>query len=263
MFVGQTLRVVILLELLFKDILKDVLKEAIIVVQNSVLRGKNDRYGAFQTLLQAAPRKTADRILLVVHSECAEGLLEGVYWKLLGLALLIGVEQLDSAGLGELEVEALVLVSERVTRHHNRLLPAGDELWNVGANDGLAEDSSVEEFPDCSVRRGVLGLQVKLLDASVVVGDGSTLDAHLYVLDGLGRVDGHLVFRHIPVLDRQVEVLHVQVQITEDQLLLDLLPHHARHLVAIDLDHRVLHQNLLADVFVDLTLKNGSIHFPD
>ena len=74
--------------------------------------------------------------------------------------------------------------------------------------------------------------------------DRGALDADAVLLGRLGGVDRHLVVGGVTVLDRQVEVLQVDVEVGQDQLVLDEGPDDARHLVAVHLDDGVGHLDL-------------------
>ena len=63
-------------------------------------------------------------------------------------------------------------------------------------------------------------------------------------LMAFGGVDGDLVVGLVAVLDAEVEIEQVDVEIGMDQLVLDELPDDAGHLVAVDLDDRILHLDL-------------------
>jgi hypothetical protein len=52
-------------------------------------------------------------------------------------------------------------------------------------------------------------------------------------LNGMRRVDRHLVVGGVPVLDRQIVILQVDIQVREYQLVLDELPDDPGHLVAV------------------------------
>jgi hypothetical protein len=64
------------------------------------------------------------------------------------------------------------------------------------------------------------------------------------LLGRVGRIDRHLVVGFVAVLHPEIEILKVHVQIRQDQLLADLLPDDARHLVAVHLDDRILDLDL-------------------
>jgi hypothetical protein len=64
------------------------------------------------------------------------------------------------------------------------------------------------------------------------------------LLDGVGGVDRDLVVGLVALLDRQVVVLQVDVEVRQDQLVLDELPDDSGHLVAVELDDRVLDLDL-------------------
>ena len=74
--------------------------------------------------------------------------------------------------------------------------------------------------------------------SGVMVG---ALHGHAVLLGGVGRVDGDLVVGCVARLDAEVEILQVDLEIRQDQLLADLLPDDAGHLVAVHLDDGVLH----------------------
>jgi hypothetical protein len=63
-------------------------------------------------------------------------------------------------------------------------------------------------------------------------------------LDGVGGIDRHLVVGRVALLDGQVVVVELDVEVRQDQLVLDELPDDPRHLVAVELDDRVLHRDL-------------------
>ena len=65
-----------------------------------------------------------------------------------------------------------------------------------------------------------------------------------YSLDRVRRVDGDLVVGAVALLDAEVVVLQVDVEVGQDQLLLDEVPDDPGHLVAVELDDRVLDLDL-------------------
>lgn len=87
-------------------------------------------------------------------------------------------------------------------------------------------------------------LELELLDTSLVGGDGSALHTDRVLLDGLSGINGDLVVGLITVLEAEIVVLEVDVQVGEDELLLDVLPDHTGHLIAVELDDGVLDLDL-------------------
>lgn len=76
-------------------------------------------------------------------------------------------------------------------------------------------------------------LELKLLDARLVGGDGGALDTHRVLLNGLGGIDGDLVVGLVTVLEAEIIVLEVDVEEGEDELVLDVLPDDPGHLIAV------------------------------
>ena len=60
----------------------------------------------------------------------------------------------------------------------------------------------------------------------------------------VGGVDGDLVVGLVAVLDAEVVIEEIDVEIGMDQLVLDELPDDAGHLVAVELDDRILDLDL-------------------
>ena len=81
-----------------------------------------------------------------------------------------------------------------------------------------------------------------------MLGDRGAFDADMFALDGLRRVDGHLVVGGVAVLDAQIVVFQIDVEIRQDQTVLDVLPDHAGHFVAVEFD----------DLACDLDFGHGS-----
>ena len=88
-------------------------------------------------------------------------------------------------------------------------------------------------------------LELELLYTGLIGSDGSALNTDGVLLDGLSGINSDLVVGLITVLETQVVVLEVDVEEGVDELLLDVLPDDAGHLIAIELDDGVLDLNLL------------------
>ena len=135
----------------------------------------------------------------------------------------------------------------RVAADHDRLLPAGDDLRDVVAQDRLAEDGAAQDVADRAVRRTPHLLEIEFFDAGFVGRNGRALHADAMPLDGVGGVDGDLIARLVACLHPQVVVLQLKVEVRVNQPLTNERPHDPRHLVAVELD----------DGIVDLDLRHG------
>ena len=157
------------------------------------------------------------------------------------LAVLADELDRELALAGHVEIGGAVLVAVGVAADDDRLRPARHQARHVAADDRLAEDDAAEDVADGAVRRLPHLLQAELLHPRLVGRDGGALDADAVLLDRLRRVDRHLVVGRVAVLDAEVEIEELDVEIGVDQLVLDELPDDAGHLVAVELDDRVLH----------------------
>mmetsp|Transcript_9098 Transcript_9098/g.27285 ORF Transcript_9098/g.27285 Transcript_9098/m.27285 type:complete len:225 (-) Transcript_9098:13-687(-) len=151
------------------------------------------------------------------------------------------------------DVRGTVLVSIHMPRDDDGLCPTRNDLRDgLGQNRG-AEIRAFHKRPERGAGRAERALAVEhggalphppqglLVHKSLVDLHRGALDTDLAPLDGRRRFECHCVLGLDAVLDGQVEVLHWQVHIREDQLLLDELPNSAGRLVAIELDDRVAH----------------------
>ena len=89
-------------------------------------------------------------------------------FEFLGLATVLGSElHGELAVAGHDEIRGAVLIAETVTADNDGLFPAGHELGDVVDKNGGAENDTVENVTDGSVRGTVHTLQVELLDAGL------------------------------------------------------------------------------------------------
>ena len=202
-----------------------VLEAAVVLLQDGVLSGQVERPLLLQRVLERAVRELAYRLVRVVHGECdAATPLEvenGEFERLGFYSGSWGPRNLELARAGHDEICGAVLIAERVATDHDGPRPAGHESRHVFANDGLAEHRAAEYVAYGAVGRLPHLLELELLDSVLVGRDRGALDAHVVLLDRLGRVHGHLVAGGVAVLDAQVEEVNVEIDIGHDELLLD------------------------------------------
>ena len=160
------------------------------------------------------------------------------------LAVLTDEFHRQLALAGKFEIGRAILVAESMAADDDRLCPARHKAGHVLHDDRLAEDGAAENVADRAVGRLPHLLEAEFLDALLVWRDRGAFDADADLLDGVGRVDGHLVVGGVTVLDAEVEIHQVDVEIGVDQLILDELPDDAGHLVAVELDDWIVHLDL-------------------
>jgi hypothetical protein len=105
-------------------------------------------------------------------------------------------------------------------------------LITIGSEDGAAQnvaDGAVGGLPHL--------FEAEFLDSCLIGGDGRALDADMMLLNGVGGIDGHLIIGFVTVLDTQIVVVEVHVEVRQNQTILDVLPDHAGHLVAVEFDN--------------------------
>ena len=122
-----------------------------------------------------------------------------------------------TVGLGDV-VSANVLISVSVTTNNDWVSPSRDKLGDVLADNGLSEDSSVQDISDGSVRRFPHLLQFEFRDSFLIRSDSSALNTDLVFLDSVGSINSDLVIGLISVFDSQIEVLNVNVEIRKNVL---------------------------------------------
>jgi hypothetical protein len=88
-------------------------------------------------------------------------------------------------------------------------------------------------------------LEPEFLNTSLIWGNGGTLHSDGVLFDSLSGIEGDLVVCLITVFEAEIVVLEVDIEVWVDELVLDVLPDDAGHLVAIELDDWVLDLDLL------------------
>ena len=229
------------------DFLENVLEVAVVLLENGVLGRHVHGQLQVERVLEGSVREALNALGgVVLGLRDAALVLVGELEDLdrLGLAALGGEDHLELAGALDHLVLGAVLVAEGVATDHDGLLPAGHQARDFGNNDGLAEDGAAEVVPDGAVGRQPHLLELEFFNALLVRSDGGALDADAVLLDGLCGVQSDLVVGLVAVGQAQVVVLEVDVQVGVDELVLDVLPDDAGHLVAVQLDDGVLDLDL-------------------
>ena len=238
MLIGQARCGVLVFVFVFEHFGERIFELAVVGLENRVLGGKIHRIAAHQTIVEARAGETTDGIVhIVLHLGHA------------AVGAIVVHDMLDrlgtifrSEGDGEracprnLEISGLILVAERMSGYHDRFGPAGNQTRNVAHHDRLAENGSAE-----NIANGAIGglphlLQAEFLDTRLVRRDGGALHADMLTLDGLRRVDGHLIVGSIAVFDAEIVIFEIHVEVRKDQAILDVFPDDAGHFVAVEFD---------------------------
>ena len=116
------------------------------------------------------------------------------------------------------------------------LFPVLDHRLDAVDHDGGTEHGAVQHGADGTVGALPHLVQLVLVHALGIGGDGGALDRHAILLVGKSSVHGHLVAGGIAVGQAKVIVFGLEVHKRKDQFVLDHLPQNAGHFVAVHLD---------------------------
>ena len=234
------LRLVILVFLL-----EDALELRVVGLGDRVLGGEPEVLFLVDRVLEAAARELADGIALVVHA-----LEDGRAADLLDADRLLGPALADEgeaalAGLVRAQLHGLVHVAVSVAGDGDGLFPAAHRGLHRVDQDRRAEDRAAHDGADRPVGAGPLACQLRVLHHALGVGgDRGALHRDAVLQRGVGGVHRDLVARGVAVQKPEVIVFRVQLHEGRDQLVLDLLPQNAGHLVAVHLNERRRHLDL-------------------
>ena len=226
------------------DLLEDVLEAPVVGFQNRVLGREVDGILAHQPVVQRGAGEIANRVVEVVHRHRNAPAGKFEHLSLDHLAVLAFEADGQTALPGDYEIGRAVLIAIGVAADDNRLRPTGDETRHVLADDRLAEDDAAQNVADRAVRAPPHLLEMELFDPRLVGRDRRAFHADAAGLDRLGCVDRHLVVGRVAMLDRKVEIVELDVQIGMNELVADEAPDDACHLVAVELDNRILNLDL-------------------
>ena len=244
MFVPEALGLEGLKVLLLVDLLESIDEKTVVLLENGVLGRHLEGEITVERVLEASTGEGSDRFVSVEHTHVDTSIDIGDV-LLDGRSTVLGGEgDIDTAGLGDDVVLATVLVTESVSSNDDGLGPAWHTAGDVGDNDGLSEDGTVEDVSDGSVGGSPHLLEVEFLNTALVGGDGGALDGDLMFLGGLSSVDGDLIVSGVTAGHRQVVVLSLEVNVGVDVTLLDPLPDDAGHLITVHVDDGVGNLNL-------------------
>ena len=155
MLVPNTELVKLGLVLVVEQVLENVLKLAVVGLENGVLRAHIQWHLLVDGNAEAGVRKARDRLGGVVHGHSHTTLLRVVKHinvDLLAVGVRRGVRDRELTGARHDKVLAAVLVTKCMTTDANGLRPARDRAGDFFEDDGLTEHGATENVADGTIR---------------------------------------------------------------------------------------------------------------
>ncbi len=156
-------------------------------------------------------------------------------------AVCRGEDEFRLAGHLDNEFRTLIDIAVRMPSYNDRFLPRAHCGGDVAHDDRLPEDCAVQYRPDRAVGAFPLLLQAVFFDPCGIRGNRGAFYPHPRLLDCVGGLDGDTVVGLIASFYPKIEIPDIDIQERDYQLLLYHMPDHLGHLVAVDLDDRILH----------------------
>ncbi len=93
-----------------------------------------------------------------------------------------------------------------MSANDDRFFPSRNKSRDVFDDNGLSENSSIEDISDGSIGTLPHFFKFELFDSSLIGGNGGAFDANFAFSDGLCGFDGDFIIGGISVLDTEVKV---------------------------------------------------------
>ena len=231
-------------ELFFKYLREQVLKAAVIGLEDCVLSGQVHRPAKLEAVVHRCACKIDDAVIKVVHAhrDARGGRVEHFFFDHCAVVAHEFHRQLTWAR--HQEISRFILVTKRVTANNNRLRPTGHKARNVLTNDWCTENNAAKDVTDRAVRATPHLLEAEFFNALLIRCDGRTFNANTIFLDRVCRVDRDLVVGLVTDFHGKIVILQINVQIGQDQFLLNEIPNDPCHFVAVEFDDWVSYLNL-------------------
>ena len=137
----------------------------------------------------------------------------------------------------------LVYIAISMTCNGDRFLPVLHAWLNSFYHDRSAENSSVQDGTDGSIRALIHFLQIILGHSGFVRGNSGTLNSNAVFFCGFCCIYGYLIICLVSVFQSKVIVFCFQIYKRKKKLILNHLPQNSGHLVPVHLYKRGLHLN--------------------
>ena len=206
-------------EFLLVDTLKGGQEETIVLLKNGVLGGELKRVASAKGVLHARSSERFDGSLGVEHTHVSASSSEIVDFLHNWFAAVSWSEH-DLGGTWFVNdiILASVLITISMSADDNWLGPSWHKSRDVGNDNWLSEDGTIENVSNGAVRTLPHLLETELLDPAFIRSDGSALNTNLALLNSLCSINCNLIVSCISALDRQVEVLGVNINVWENVL---------------------------------------------
>ena len=224
--------------------LKDFTELGIVSLGDGILGSKPEILLGIYGKLEAAVSKAADTLVGIVHTLNNASAIEVMDFNLLLLATLTLEHEFSYSRFIGTNLHALVYISISMTGDSDRLLPVLHTWVNARNGDRSTEHGTVHDATDCTVRTFPHLVELILVHALGIRGNGSTLHGYTIFLGSLGRIDGYLVIGLVAIRQTQVVILRFQVNERKNQFILDHLPEDSCHLITVHLYQWSRHLNL-------------------
>ena len=119
------------------------------------------------------------------------------------------------------------------------LCPARHQTRHIPADDRFTEDRAAQNIADGPVRRFPHLLEIEFFHPRFIRRDSGTFNTYAMASDRHRRVDRNLIVGFVALLDAEIVIFELDLEIRQNQFLLNELPDHAGHLVAVEFDHGI------------------------
>ena len=157
----------------------------------------------------------------------------------------IGINKFRLACCRNLHLCCLINITICMSGNSNWFLPCSDCWFNTFHNDWRTENSTIKNGTDRTIRALPHFFQIVFFHTSSVRCDCCTFDSNTVFLCCHGRINGYLIVGLISVLQPQIIIFCLQINKWKKQFVFDHLPENSCHLIAVHLNQRCCHFNLV------------------
>ena len=201
MLISDACGFISIFKLLLIDIFKNILKPAIIFLQDGVFRTHVEWPSLLKGHVETASCKSHDTLISVVHAHrntCSFELVNLMFNYLTILTFKFHGQLTFSRNN---KVCCPILVAESMSTNDNRTIPVCYQSWDILDNNWLTENSAIKDVADSSIRTFPHLLQVKFLHTCLVRCNCGTLNANSILFYCIGCINGYLIIGLIPVFN--------------------------------------------------------------